>query len=243
MAGQGKKTFVAGEVLLAQDVNDYLMDQSVMNFATTAARSSAIPTPTTGMVSYVGDTGTDTATNATIANVPQIQAYTGATWQNVDGLTLVAKATMGTSVSTVTMTNVFSAAHQSYKIIVTGGSASTAVGNLTFTLGGITTGYYATLIYQSWTSGALTAIRSGLDVGLQYAGGWTSTGLAMNFDLHNPFANDRKWGQSMYAQVNATYNAGPASHFIDSTASATSFTLAGGTFTGATIYVYGYRSS
>jgi hypothetical protein len=51
----GKKTFVAGEVLTAQDVNDYLMDQSVMNFASSAARSSAIPTPTEGMTSYVAD--------------------------------------------------------------------------------------------------------------------------------------------------------------------------------------------
>jgi hypothetical protein len=51
----GKKTFVAGEVLTAQDVNDYLMDQSVMNFATSAARSSAIPTPTDGMVTYRQD--------------------------------------------------------------------------------------------------------------------------------------------------------------------------------------------
>jgi hypothetical protein len=51
----GKKTFVAGEVLLAQDVNDYLMDQSVMTFASSAARSSAIPTPTKGMMSVTTD--------------------------------------------------------------------------------------------------------------------------------------------------------------------------------------------
>jgi hypothetical protein len=55
MAGLGKKTFVAGEVLLAQDVNGYLMDQSVMVFGGTAARSSAIPTPTEGMMSYRTD--------------------------------------------------------------------------------------------------------------------------------------------------------------------------------------------
>jgi hypothetical protein len=51
----GKKTFVAGEVLLAQDVNDYLMDQSVMTFASSAARSSAIPTPTEGMFAVTTD--------------------------------------------------------------------------------------------------------------------------------------------------------------------------------------------
>jgi hypothetical protein len=51
----GKKTFVAGEVLTAQDVNDYLMDQSVMTFASSAARSSAIPTPTEGMFAVTTD--------------------------------------------------------------------------------------------------------------------------------------------------------------------------------------------
>jgi hypothetical protein len=55
VAGLGKKSFVAGEVLLAQDVNGYLMDQMVMVFAGTAARSSAIPTPTEGMVTYRTD--------------------------------------------------------------------------------------------------------------------------------------------------------------------------------------------
>jgi hypothetical protein len=51
-----RKTFVAGEVLLAQDVNQFLMDQTVMNFASDAARSSAIPTPTEGMLALSKDT-------------------------------------------------------------------------------------------------------------------------------------------------------------------------------------------
>jgi hypothetical protein len=63
----GKKTFVAGEVLTAQDVNDYLMDQTVMTFASSAARSSAIPTPTQGMISYQTDTDA-------------IEAYDGSNW-------------------------------------------------------------------------------------------------------------------------------------------------------------------
>jgi hypothetical protein len=63
----GKKTFVAGEVLTAQDVNDYLMDQSVMTFASSAARSSAIPTPTEGMTSYRSD-----------ADI--VEVYNGSAW-------------------------------------------------------------------------------------------------------------------------------------------------------------------
>lgn len=56
MSGLGFKTFTAGEILTAANVNGYLMSQSVMNFAGTAARSSAIGTPTEGMVTYLADT-------------------------------------------------------------------------------------------------------------------------------------------------------------------------------------------
>jgi len=56
MAGLGYKVFTAGEVLTAANVNGYLMEQAVMVFADSAARSSAIGTPTQGMVSYLQDT-------------------------------------------------------------------------------------------------------------------------------------------------------------------------------------------
>jgi len=55
MAGAGFKTFTVGEVLTATDVNTYLMQQTVMVFATAAARSSAIAAPSEGMVTYLTD--------------------------------------------------------------------------------------------------------------------------------------------------------------------------------------------
>jgi hypothetical protein len=51
-----RKVFTAGEVLTAADTNTFLADQVVMTFAGTAARGSAIPTPTEGMVTYLADT-------------------------------------------------------------------------------------------------------------------------------------------------------------------------------------------
>jgi hypothetical protein len=65
-----KKTFVPGEVLFAADVNNFLMDQSVMTFADTTARGTAIPTPTEGMVAYLNDSNT-------------IQAYNSTSWVTV----------------------------------------------------------------------------------------------------------------------------------------------------------------
>lgn len=57
MAGAGRRTFQPGEVLTASNVNSYLMDQSVMRFASSAARGSAVGTAVIaeGMVSYLDD--------------------------------------------------------------------------------------------------------------------------------------------------------------------------------------------
>ena len=70
MAGLGKKTFVANEVLTAAEVNGYLMDQSVMVFDDSTARGSAIGTATEGMVAYLKDS------NA-------IEKYDGSSWVNI----------------------------------------------------------------------------------------------------------------------------------------------------------------
>lgn len=55
--GSGFTTFTAGNVLTASEVNNYLMEQSVMVFATTGARDSAITAPENGMLCYVTGTG------------------------------------------------------------------------------------------------------------------------------------------------------------------------------------------
>lgn len=67
MAGAGKKTFVAGDVLTASDVNSYLMDQSVMRFSSSATRATALPSPSEGMMSYLDDTN-------------EVEVYDGSSW-------------------------------------------------------------------------------------------------------------------------------------------------------------------
>jgi len=74
MAGLGRQVFTAGEVLTAADVNGYLMDQSVMVFANIAARTSAISSPSDGMMSYLVD-------------LAQVQVYSGSVlgWTAITG--------------------------------------------------------------------------------------------------------------------------------------------------------------
>jgi hypothetical protein len=65
-----KKEFVAFTRLDASDVNTFLMDQSVMSFAGTAARGSAITTPVEGMTTYLEDSD-------------RYESYSGAVWRPI----------------------------------------------------------------------------------------------------------------------------------------------------------------
>jgi hypothetical protein len=75
----GRKTFVAGAVLTAADVNDYLMDQAVMTFATSDSRASAIAAPTEGMVTLLTDTDS-------------MEIYDGTGWVSVNNSTVNTQA-------------------------------------------------------------------------------------------------------------------------------------------------------
>lgn len=70
MAGLGKKTFTANEVLTAADVNGYLMEQTVMVFDDATARDAAITSPTEGMMVYLKDTD-------------GVLKYTGSGWVSI----------------------------------------------------------------------------------------------------------------------------------------------------------------
>jgi len=62
------KAFTLGETLEASEVNDYLMEQTVMVFADSSARSTALAAVLAeGMVSYL--TGTDS-----------LEYYNGSSW-------------------------------------------------------------------------------------------------------------------------------------------------------------------
>jgi hypothetical protein len=118
--GSGFRTFTAGEILTASNVQNYLQDQVVMTFAGSAARSSAIGTANfeEGMTSYLTDTD-------------KMEVYNGTNWVSVapttsQGLTLI-NTTSFSAVSAVNLTaNIFSATYDNYIVLVnaTFGAAS-----------------------------------------------------------------------------------------------------------------------
>jgi hypothetical protein len=90
MAGAGFKTFNAGDILGATDLNTYLMQQSVMVFATSAARGSAVTSPSQGMTYYQSDEG-------------RTYTYSGSAWKPNTPFTIqTGNADSGTGTVTVT---------------------------------------------------------------------------------------------------------------------------------------------
>lgn len=67
MAGLGRRTFSAGDILTAAQVQGYLQDQAIMVFSGTASRSTAIASPSEGMFTYLTDVDT-------------LYVYDGADW-------------------------------------------------------------------------------------------------------------------------------------------------------------------
>lgn len=72
MAGAGYRTFNAGEVLTAANVQTYLMDQAIPVFNNEAAATAAIPSPSEGQFRFLKDTDA-------------FEYYTGSSWSAAGG--------------------------------------------------------------------------------------------------------------------------------------------------------------
>ena len=238
--GSGFKTFTAGSVLTASDVQNYLQDQAVMVFGGTAARSSAIGTANfeEGMLTYLTD-------------VDKLQVYTGSSFQDVyppaatsQGMTLI-NTTSFSAVSSVSLpTNTFTSTYTNYRIYLnlTSASASTYLeARLRAAGSDITTGNYASATIQAaYASTTLSNDSSGVSQTLWSRFGWVDTSAQIDYaiDLFSPqtstftaFANFNGRSGYGYQTSGGNFNATTAADSI-------TFKPASGNITGV-CYVYG----
>ena len=163
------------------------------------------------------------------------------------GLVLVKSQTIGSAVSSVTVSDCFSSTYDNYKIVVSGGAVSSASQNLRLQLGSSTTGYYSALVYIR-TDTPTTVRGDALDntaAYFEWAGIGNVDGLAVDMTLMNVALAKKTTGSAVYAfEASGDAYIGQSTHYHTVATAYTGFTLtcAGGTMTGGVIRVYGYRN-
>lgn len=165
------------------------------------------------------------------------------------GLQLVKTQTIGTAVSSVTVTDAFSTDFTNYKILYVGGTGTTGAG-LGLQLGpssvsGYNSGYYRAISAARYTDGAAATGYDNNATQWANVGNTTNGTIGLSIELYGPQAAVRT-GMS-YVSLSYITNdyGGCGSGFHNSTNQFTDFTVtpASGTITGGTIRVYGYRNS
>jgi hypothetical protein len=165
---------------------------------------------------------------------------TAADLNDYAGLVLVKTQTIGSGVSSVTVTGAFSSTFDNYRITFSNSDASSAATEIQMTLGSTVTGYYYAGIIVTLSSGP-TRI-SGNNVSQFAVGkGDSADQTFFSLDVFGPNLTARTGMSGTGHGVAQSYFV--AGNLSDST-SYTSFTIApaAGTLTGGTIRVYGYNN-
>jgi len=161
---------------------------------------------------------------------------------NAVGLWLVKTQTIGSTVSSVTVTNVFSADYENYRIVITGGVASTT-SNLSLQIGAATTGYYAALTGLTYAGGAnSSALSNGGSFTL--AGNASTNSISLQVDVFAPQLAKQTWIVGNYIGLGTGQSANFYAGMLNNSTQYTEFTItpSTGTLTGGTIRVYGFRN-
>jgi hypothetical protein len=211
----------------------------VLPFADSAARATAIPSPSDGQYSYLQDT------NST-------EFWNGAAWVAAGispGMVHISTTTFSAA-ATVNVDNCFSATYDNYKIIVenTARSATSVGMTFRFRVGGATnsTSNYAQMYIAVWgfntTQISYNPTATSFDVS---GNGSSSTGLTGTFDVLTPNKSTKTTLTPIGSQNVASGNQSGYINwqFFNDTTVFDGFSLiSGGTHTGS-VSVYGYRKS
>lgn len=213
--------------------------------ASTVIKPGVCTSTTRPTVPYAGQLIFETDTN-------RLVVYNGSSWvylvdsDSPPGLELVKTQTVGTAVSSVTVTNAFSATYDRYLVTLSGGTCTTNRA-LNLTLGSTNTGYYSSFIYITYNSPTIIGSNNNGGSSFLDAAVVTVDSMTGRIEINNPFnavRTDITWQHGGTGTASQAHYSG--SGFLNNSTSYTDFTLtmaSSGTMTGGTIRVYGYRNS
>lgn len=166
------------------------------------------------------------------------------------GLVYVTSVNVGSSaVSTLQMANIFSSTYDAYRLILTGGTANSALafgvqlgtgsaGSMTLS----TTGYYWNLIYQSYTGGGIGLLSASNGSSFPYSGTASTNHQQFEFEITAPYL-------AKYTSIRALFDSTTESgqhtglHQVASSYTGISISVSPNTITNGTCTVYGYRKA
>lgn len=158
------------------------------------------------------------------------------------GLVHISRTTIGSAVSSVTVSGAFSADYDNYRILLNAGSASSS-DYLSMRLGEDTSSNYNNVLSQQFMSlfGSEGFYGTGLDkwVHVTYI---STTLVSFCMDIRNPYATSRTSATWNSTDIESYYHGGGT---LNTTTSYTGFTVLTNfsTLTGGYIDVYGYAKS
>ena len=212
------------------------MSFSAVLGASSAIRAGVVTSSTRPSAPYNGQLiyETDTA---------RLAAYNGSAWVTQNGLQLITTQTIGSAVSSVTVSNCFSATYDNYTVVISGGVSSAAT-HMTMQLGSTTTGYYFAGTNAQY-GGASIGIGTSANTSSWYIGRNTSSALSTTVNISMPNLASRTTYTATYADTQTSGYVYTIGGFLDNSTQYTAFTVAptSGTYTGGTIRVYGYANN
>lgn len=160
------------------------------------------------------------------------------------GLVLIKSQTIGSAVSTVSVTDAFNSNYENYKIVISGGVSSAANG-VHMQMTGTSTGYYMFEIYGGYGSASVAGYASANGTQWYDVAQCTTDSINSSIELFSPQAAKPTSFNSRSSQTRTTGTVVWNQGYLANSTQYTGFTIypQSGTFTGGTIRVYGYKNS
>jgi hypothetical protein len=164
--------------------------------------------------------------------------------QEYAGLVLVKTQTIGSGVSSVTVTDAFDSRFENYHITYFVEDCSVTAFTMQVTLDSITTAYYGARQYTNWT-GTVASVPNDNQAQWGIGAIRTAVGGGGKMDIYKPYVSGTKtfmFSQNVYMTSGGYWDT--FGGYQDSSASVSDITFkpSGGTMTGGTIRVYGYNN-